>query len=302
MSPSGKALSLKPSFALVFAYLYVIFYIDMRTPLSTLIILAFLLNTFGPLPAQAQELVLPKPGVRVSLSPEFTPAHLKGITIHQDNALRFDFLIHRGDDLSSRHSGTRDDAAKRHQYNKLIKYFLASLTVPDKDQWVNLSPYEKDRIIEGSFGKTEMGRDLLGQDYLLKQITASLIYPEEGLGQKFWDTIYERAFKQYGTTNIPVNTFNKVWIIPDKAIVYESGNTAYILQSHLKVMLEEDYTALTNNQRQPGDMSPAGAVSPSTLPSDPALNVKATQGQPPHALGSQVVREIILPALEKEVN
>ena len=44
--------------------------------------------------------------------------------------------------------------------------------------------------------------------------------------------------------NIPVNTFNKVWIVPDQAIVYESGNTAYILKSHLKVMLEEDYLSL----------------------------------------------------------
>ena len=69
-----------------------------------------------------------------------------------------------------------------------------------------------------------MGRDLLGQDYILKQITASLIYPEKRLGQKFWDKIYQRAYKEYGTTNVPVDTFNKVWIIPDQAIVYESGN------------------------------------------------------------------------------
>ena len=30
-----------------------------------------------------------------------------------------------------------------------------------------------------SFGLTEMGRDLLAEDYMLKQITASLIYPED---------------------------------------------------------------------------------------------------------------------------
>ena len=36
---------------------------------------------------------------------------------------------------------------------------------------INLSPYEKNRIVEDNFGKTEMGRDLLAQDYLLKQIT-----------------------------------------------------------------------------------------------------------------------------------
>jgi len=74
---------------------------------------------------------------------------------------------------------------KRQEYKKLVKYFLASLTIPDEDQWVNLSPYEKGRIIQGNFGKTEMGRDLLSQDYLLKQITSSLMYPESGLGKKF---------------------------------------------------------------------------------------------------------------------
>ena len=182
----------------------------------------------------------------VHLSPEFTPAHLVGLIIHHDNAMQFDFLIHEGDqDLSI--SRTEEE------YAKLIKYFLASLTIPDEDQWVNLSPYEKDRIIKDDFGKTEMGRDLLAQDYMLKQITSSLIYPEDGLGKKFWDKVYERAWTQYHTTNIPVNTFNKVWIVPDQAIVYESGNSVYILKSHLKVMLEEDYLSLEkHNGVSPG--------------------------------------------------
>ena len=109
---------------------------------------------------------LPAPGGMVHLSPEFTPAHLQGITIHPDNALQFDFLIHKGDQQL-------ELGQKREEYKKLVKYFLASLTIPDEDQWVNLSPYEKDRIIKDDFGKTEMGRDLLAQDYLLKQITSS---------------------------------------------------------------------------------------------------------------------------------
>ena len=43
-------------------------------------------------------------------------------------------------------------------------------------------------------------------------------------------------------------------------------------------------------------------VSPSTLPSENGLNEKATQGQPVNALGSQIIRELILPELEREVN
>ena len=212
---------------------------------------------------------LPSPGTMVNLSPAYTPASLKGITIHPDNALQFDFLIEK----SQENFNTEQ---KREEYTKLIKYFLASLTIADKDQWVNLSPYESGRIIENNFGKTEMGRDLLAQDYLLKQITSSLMYPESGLGKKFWDHVFERAYKEYGSTDIPVDTFNKVWIMPDEAVIYESKDTAFIIKSHLKVMLEEDYLALQNHEK-PVSVKTAGNT-------------------------SQVIREILIPALEKEVN
>ena len=84
------------------------------------------------------------------------------------------------------------------------------------------------------FGLTEMGRDLLAEDYMLKQITASLIYPEGETGKKFWKRIYEEAEKKFGTTNIPVNTFNKVWIVPEKAVVYENAKagTAYVVEAN----------------------------------------------------------------------
>jgi len=230
---------------------------------------------------------MPNPGVRVDLSPEFTPAELKGITIHPENPLMFDFIIYKGDKVLS--SGQKPE-----EYKKLIKYFLASLAIPDEDQWVNLSPYEKDRIIQDDFGKTLMGRDLLSQDYILKQITASLIYPEKGLGKKFWENVYAKAQEQYGTTNIPVNTFNKVWIIPDNALIYEKGNTAYVLKNHLKVMLEEDYLSLSRHSE---------GVRSTTEESKGALRSFANaQDDKAHTIGSQAIREIILPALEKEVN
>jgi len=262
----------------------------------SIVILAAFISTSVRSPAYAQASAMPfmpKPGVMVHLSPAFSPAYLKGIVIHPENALKFDFIIYKGDKELTQ-------PQKKDEYTKLIKYFLASLAIPDDDQWVNLSPYEKDRIIKDDFGKTEMGRDLLAQDYMLKQLTASLIYPKDNLGKEFWDRVYAQAQKQFGTTNIPVNTFNKVWILPDDALIYEKGNTAYILKNHLRVMLEEDYLSLSKHQGQPGDM--ALAVSPSTLPSELGLNLKATQRQPPHALTNQIIRQIVLPELEREVN
>jgi len=54
-----------------------------RQSICTLVIAAFTVTMTPPLHAQ-ELLVLPNPSVRIGLSPEFTSAHLKGITIHQD--------------------------------------------------------------------------------------------------------------------------------------------------------------------------------------------------------------------------
>jgi len=245
---------------------------------SLVILFAFLANMLGPVPlAQAQDFRLPAPGVMVHLSPPLDPPILKGIKVHPDNPFRFDFILDKGDSQLS------NDALKD-ESSKLIKYFLASLTIPEKDLWVNLSPYEKDRIIPQSFGLTEMGRDLLAEDYMLKQITASLIYPEDEVGRKFWKRIYKEAAKRFGTTSIPVNTFNKVWIVPEKAVVYENAKagTAYVVESKLKVMLEQDYLALSHT----------------VIPAEAGIHKKNDI----NALGSQIVREVVIPELTKEIN
>ena len=40
-----------------------------------------------------------------------------------------------------------------------------------------------------------MGRDLLAEDYMLKQITACLIYPEDANRKEVLERIYEEAQK-----------------------------------------------------------------------------------------------------------
>ncbi len=296
-----------------------------RRRISLWLMVIFFVDTLGPLPARADDFILPNPGVRVALSPAFNPPVLKGIKVHPENPFRFDFILDKGTDAEKLGTDTNfrfdssnkklvsvpnfsKDEALKQEAQRLIKYFLASLTVPEKDLWVNLSPYEKDRIVPQSFGLTEMGRDLLAQDYLLKQITASLIYPEDEFGKKFWKRVYEEAGKKFGTTNIPVNTFNKVWIVPEKAVVYENAQagTAYVVESRLKVMLEEDYLAVEKNRSQSGDMlrKPEGIATCPQAPcqTNEGLNVKATQRNVHNALASQIVREIVIPQLTKEIN
>ena len=207
------------------------------------------------------------------------PVVLKGVHLHPENPLLFDFIVDAGD------SGFSFEGPQfKAESERLIKYFLASLTVKEGDQWVNLSPYEKDRMIPEDLGKTELGRDMLAQDYILKQLTASLVYPEKGLGKEFWAKVYEKAQAQFGTIDVPVDTFNKVWITADKARVLERNNTAYVVGAHLKVMLESDYMAAA----QSSGVGRGGSV---TRPLDNAQE-----------LTKQVMRDVIIPQIEKEVN
>jgi hypothetical protein len=217
--------------------------------------------------AGGQLLNLPEPGSMVALSDAFAPMVLRGMKVDLRDPLKFDFLVDPGD------SALTGDALKDGS-STLIKYFLAAVTTPEQDVWVNLSPYEKDRIIPDAFGRTEMGRDLLAQDYMLKQITASLMYPESGLGKTFWQKVYQRAFELYGTSDIPVDTFNKVWIVPERAEVYEDKGVVYIGESHMKVMLETDYLAASHSDAD-------------NAPSD---------------MAKQIIREVMIPLIEREVN
>ncbi|MBI3617565.1 MAG: hypothetical protein HY210_05040, partial [Candidatus Omnitrophica bacterium] len=267
------------------------------------IALTFLTSVILP-PSYAQSVLnLSVPGTMVPPSSGFAPALMTGITIHPDNPLRFDFIMDRGQ------SNLAGEPLKE-EYKKMIKYFMASLTVPEDELWVNLSPYEKDRMIAEGLGKTEMGRDMLAQDYLLKQLTASLMYPEKELGKKFWDRVYKKAKEQFGTTEIPVNTFNKVWIVPDEALVYEqevsvptspdkSGESelrppmshrsvgAFVIKSRLAVMLEEDYMAASH---QSSDVSHQKNEETGHLMTED------------RRLTTQIIKEVIIPEIEKEIN
>ncbi|MFH0754125.1 MAG: hypothetical protein V2A70_06130, partial [Candidatus Omnitrophota bacterium] len=234
-----------------------------------------------PVRAHAQSVIeLPAPGMMVPVSDAYVPVMLRAVKIHPDQPLVFDFIVDSGNTKA-------DQAMIKSETQKLVKYFLASLTISEKDLWVNLSPYEHDRIVPQAFGETQMGRDLLAQDYVLKQLSASMIYPEKDLGKAFWDRVYTKARETLGTAEIPMNTFNKVWIMPDQAQVYEMNNTAVVGKSHLKVLMEEDYLALqkNSNDRHLGtDQLSQGDVKESSK------------------LSSQVIRDLILPEIEKEVN
>jgi len=233
-------------------------------------------------PAYAQGLpFLPPAGAMVQPSAAFQPVTILGMTIHPENPFKFDFIVNTGDD-------DLEGSALKAEVQRLINYFFTTLTVPEDQLWVNLSPYEEDRMIAEGLGQTEMGRDMLAQDYLLKQLTASLLYPEEQLGRDFWNKLRRRAREEFGADVPPVDTFHKVWIVPDQAAVHVNGSNVFVADTHFTVMLERDYHALYASEGMDAD----------------ALQGRddARQDDPAMLLQDQVMRELVIPAIEREVN
>ncbi len=265
-------------------------------PILWTVLTTFLVNTLVSEPVLANVPFLPAPGQMVALTPRFSPPLIRGLKIYKNNPFKFEFVLSQGDStLKFDDDSLMKKVFLKHEAERLIKYFLASLTIPQKDMWVNLSPYEKEHIVPKEFGITEMGKELLAQDYLLKQVTASVMYPDGKVGRAFWRAIYQQAYEKLGSTDIPVNTFNKVWIVPEKAVVYENAaaNTAVIIKSKLKVMLEEDYLSMHKHH----------ALDQRSVSSDQNINLDAKHPTPDaHQLSNQLIRQVILPILEKEVN
>jgi len=217
----------------------------------------------------------------IDLDQPFVPTLLEGLIVYPDNPLSVNFVILPGQDLEEGGSVSPE------QVNEFAKYFLASLTIPEEDVWVNLSPYEKEKTIPDILSLTAMGREMLEQDYILKKLSAAVMNPETPSGGDFWNKTYRKAAEKFGTTEIPLQTFNKIWIIPDQAVIYENENSAYIAESHLKVMLEEDLMALDQGFE-------------SRILGKRAQSKE--QAEDVNALSSQVVRDVLVPVIEKEVN
>ena len=256
----------------------------MRATLAGRIVCAFLSIIFALTSIPVYAGVLPyMPPVGQMIMPANKPfdlPYIVGMRFSSEDIFKFTFILNRGD------VGLREDLL-RHHVDKVGKYFLAALTIPEKDIWVNLSPYEQNRIIPQELGQTDLGKDLLGEDYVLKQLASSLTFPNSESGKKYWQSINGVEANNHS----PVNNFTKIWIVPGTIKIKESSDRVVINQATLKVLTDEDYLATQKNnlviaseakQSQPGIATPRNG----SVRND----------------ASQAMRETIVPLIEKEVN
>jgi len=161
---------------------------------------------------------------------------ITGIKVDPSDPFYFEFIVDTKD------QGDIDET----EAQRLVNYFLAVLSIPGDDLWVNLSPYERDRIIPQNLSYTDLGRDMLTQDYVLKQLAASLTYPETELGEKYWKAVNANGANKVSQNDV-TSLFSKVWVLPKKAHVIEYGNTAVISELDINVLRECDYLAMQKN-------------------------------------------------------
>ncbi|MFA6350583.1 MAG: hypothetical protein WCY12_06640, partial [Candidatus Omnitrophota bacterium] len=144
---------------------------------------------------------------------------------------------------------------------------------------MNLRPDSPDNVIDNYLAFTDIGKILLEADVQLKKDTASYTSPSTPEGRKYWNKLYEKAGQLFGYDNTTIPTLTRPWIVPGEIIIRESKDNAYIYKATLKVMLEQDYIKGSSTYNF-------------TDPRMKALN----------EYSSQLIRELIIPKITKEVN
>jgi len=231
--------------------------------------------------AYAVELPMPAVNRLVHLSEKYDEPTLRGVQVDPADPFKLTFVYDKGSE------GTIDEKTA----TELAQYFFAALVTPTKDLWVNLSPFEKDRVIEDTVAQTEIGDVFLAQDYMLKQLSASLTDPATDAGKAYWSAMAATSTSTSSVSHsatgnaVPgpvegsASSMNKIWITPGEIKVYSDSTNTIIADAKLDVHTEHDYFA---------GKSVGGLVGEKNLS--------------PAAASVQAVRDVVLPLVRKDVN
>ena len=132
--------------------------------------------------------------------------------------------------------------------------FFVGLFMPNNLFWVNLNPWEPNRLLGDGLEKTDAGRVMLEADLQMKKDFAKYENPcESDVGSQFWKKLDEKSDQLTQTIKkkypndfnekdiITFSTVSRNWIIPDKINAQGAGDTIYIESAPLTVESEPVY-------------------------------------------------------------
>lgn len=183
---------------------------------------------------------------------DFTSIRLNYISVRNDS---FDYIIKAEKAKDMNQIVTIEDETEI----SLIS-FSTGLTLPESEFWVNLNPWEPDRIIEKDLGTTDVGRIMLEADLRMKKDFSRYEDPcESETGVEFWKLLGEKReelvkeiMKRHPDEIKDVNEVQfapvtRHWIVPDKVEAYETDNEIYIVNATLNIFSEPVYEQSTYN-------------------------------------------------------
>jgi hypothetical protein len=232
----------------------------------------------------------------------YTPTRLTAMRVEVNEPWGVNFVVNTGN------SGLSGESLQR-EAEKVTAYFWESVAVAGENNWVNLSPFESNRMLPAPLGGTRLGRSYLETDLKLKELSASLLHPDCDTGKAYWKELYARARSRFGTSILPFSAFHKVCIVPVEAKIFQrpsnhpdwrnmrrgfdkfaseglDAEVVSVVKSTLSASCESDFAAFTHASNT---ASSAGAQFSSR---DAAVN----------DLALEVFRDIVRPVIEDELN
>lgn len=188
-----------------------------------------------------------------SLEKGFPPL-VGGIAFPMNNPMQIGFSL-----LTDASLGMPTPEEQTELQVRLGRYLNTYLVLTGDQVNVNLTPIDDYCGLPELLRHTELGRDMLSQDLVLKHYTACQLHPLTVHGKAFWDEIDTIT----ADSRIIESCF-RVWIIPDGATVHEKTEDGYghvtIEKLGLKVLCDADYDTLRQLrelQRKPKAFSDA---------------------------------------------
>ncbi len=178
----------------------------------------------------------------------FTSIKLNSISITTDSSVGVDFdLILKAEKAEGSNPGINIQNATRTG----AAAFMTGLAVNDNKFWVNLNPWEVDRIIDEELGQSEAGRIMLEADLQMKRDFSNYGNPcANEMGKALWnlldkkrEDLVQRCMNKFPgeikeTSNIILKPVQRHWIVPDKAYAYSNGSLIYIINASLTINSE----------------------------------------------------------------